>query len=100
MNNALADMLLQRRAVLQVALKGWRGRRRGRLWGRETGRGRGDDVNMKGTVKGVGVRFWTLFFFLFEEAGDNSFYLYGSSEEAHLEFASLWADPRPAQHDL
>lgn len=55
-------MLLQHWAVLQVALKGLWGGRGGRLWGRETGRRRGDDVNMKEKVKGVGVRFFFYFF--------------------------------------
>lgn len=77
MNNCLADMLLQHWAVLQVALKGLWGRRGVRLWGRETGRRRGDDVNMKEKVKGVGVWVFDIFLF-FEEPGDKSFYLFGS----------------------
>lgn len=66
MNNCLADMPLQHRAVLQVALKGLWGERGGRLWGRETGRRTGGDVNMKEKVQGVCVG-------VFEEPGNKSF---------------------------
>lgn len=61
-------MLLQHWPVLQVALKGLWGRRGGRLWGRETGGRRGDDVNMKEKVKAVGVRFCYFYYYFFGRA--------------------------------
>lgn len=50
----------------------------------------------------MGVRFGIFGFvwFFFEEPGDNSFFYLGHQKEARLDFASLWADPCPTQHDL
>lgn len=83
-------MLLQHWAVLQVALWGLWGKRGGRLWRGKQGGG-GEGMNIKEKVKGVGVRCLSFFlsFFFFEDPEDKSFYLFGSSEEALLDFC-LW----------
>lgn len=88
MNNCLADMLLQHWAVLQVALKGLWGRRGVRLWGRETGRRRGGDVNMKEKVKGVGAWVFDIFFCFLKSQEINPFIYLGHL----LDFAFWWAN--------